>query len=144
MNIVFLEIDDIFIFVSVELRRRNVIRNACKVLGSVSDSDFDIRFNPDVCSPGIQHTPALTHTQKSSIYVHERFVLSGFAAGVRFPSGCTEEVQRQRQLMWDAAAFLLSDQIPAVVSHVWGSNIQVNPLQNLYYIYNYIVNVCVC
>lgn len=41
---------------------------------------------------------------------------SVFAAGVRFLSECVEEVQRQRQLLWDAAAFLLSNQIPAVVS----------------------------
>ncbi|XP_068455877.1 clustered mitochondria protein homolog isoform X2 [Clinocottus analis] len=70
----------------IEFQRRNVIMKACKAVGSVSDSCFDIRFNPDVCSPG-----------------------------VCFPSECVEEVQRQRQLLWDAAAFLLSNQIPAVL-----------------------------
>ncbi|KAM7374511.1 hypothetical protein PAMP_007164 [Pampus punctatissimus] len=70
----------------MEYHRRNVIAKACKAVGSVSDSCFDIRFNPDVCSPG-----------------------------VCFPSECAEEVQRQRQLLWDAAAFLLSNQIPAVL-----------------------------
>ncbi|KAM7398191.1 hypothetical protein PAMA_006202 [Pampus argenteus] len=70
----------------MEYHRRNVIAKACKAVGSVSDSFFDIRFNPDVCSPG-----------------------------VCFPSECAEEVQRQRQLLWDAAAFLLSNQIPAVL-----------------------------
>ncbi|XP_068572202.1 clustered mitochondria protein homolog isoform X2 [Cebidichthys violaceus] len=69
-----------------ELQRRNVIMKACEAVGSVSDSCFDIRFNPDVCSPG-----------------------------VRFSSECVEEVQRQRQLLWDVAAFLLSNQIPAVL-----------------------------
>uniref|UniRef100_A0A8C4IQW7 Clustered mitochondria (cluA/CLU1) homolog b n=1 Tax=Dicentrarchus labrax TaxID=13489 RepID=A0A8C4IQW7_DICLA len=64
---------------------RNVIMKACKAVGSVSDSCFDIRFNPNVCSPG-----------------------------VRFSSECVEEVQRQRQLLWDGAAFLLSNQIPAL------------------------------
>ncbi|XP_029304608.1 LOW QUALITY PROTEIN: clustered mitochondria protein homolog [Cottoperca gobio] len=70
----------------MELQRRNVIMKACEAVGSVSDSCFDIRFNPDVCSPG-----------------------------VRFPSECVEEVQRQRRLLWDATAFLLSNQIPAVL-----------------------------
>ncbi|KAM9348865.1 clustered mitochondria protein homolog [Symphorus nematophorus] len=71
---------------NMEFQRRNVIMKACTAVGSVSDSCFDIRFNPDVCSPG-----------------------------VRFSSECVEEVQRQRQLLWDAAAFLLSNQIPAVL-----------------------------
>uniref|UniRef100_A0A8C4IRR9 Clustered mitochondria protein homolog n=1 Tax=Dicentrarchus labrax TaxID=13489 RepID=A0A8C4IRR9_DICLA len=70
----------------MEFQRRNVIMKACKAVGSVSDSCFDIRFNPNVCSPG-----------------------------VRFSSECVEEVQRQRQLLWDGAAFLLSNQIPAVL-----------------------------
>ncbi|XP_026183319.1 clustered mitochondria protein homolog [Mastacembelus armatus] len=70
----------------MEFQRRNMIIKACKAVGSVSDSYFDIRFNPDVCSPG-----------------------------VRFSSVCFEDVQGQRQLLWDAAAFLLSSQIPAVL-----------------------------
>nr|XP_046267647.1 clustered mitochondria protein homolog isoform X2 [Scatophagus argus] len=69
-----------------DFQRRSVIMNACKAVGSVSDSSFDISFNPDVCSPG-----------------------------VRFSSECAAEVQKQRQLLWDAAAFLLSNQIPAVL-----------------------------
>ncbi|KAK2828215.1 hypothetical protein Q5P01_019249 [Channa striata] len=71
---------------NIEFQRREIIMKACRAVGSVSDECFDIRFNPDVCSPG-----------------------------VRFPSGCVAEVQRQRQLLWDAAAFLLSNQIPAVL-----------------------------
>ncbi|XP_041657329.1 clustered mitochondria protein homolog isoform X2 [Cheilinus undulatus] len=69
-----------------EFPRKNVIADACKAVGSISESCFDIRFNPDVCSPG-----------------------------VHFPAKCVEEVQQQRQLLWDAAAFLLNDQIPAVL-----------------------------
>uniref|UniRef100_UPI0037E941DA clustered mitochondria protein homolog n=1 Tax=Semicossyphus pulcher TaxID=241346 RepID=UPI0037E941DA len=72
--------------VDMEIQRRDVIMKACKAVGSVSDSGFDIRFNPDVCSPG-----------------------------VLFSSECAEEVQRQTQLLWDTAAFLLSTQIPAVL-----------------------------
>ncbi|KAL3970877.1 ribosomal protein S6 kinase alpha-1/2/3/6 [Sarotherodon galilaeus] len=70
----------------MEIRRRNAILKACRAVGSVSDSCFDIRFNPDVCSPG-----------------------------ARFPAECLEEVQRQRCLLWEAAAFLLSHQIPAML-----------------------------
>uniref|UniRef100_A0A3Q4BA58 Clu domain-containing protein n=1 Tax=Mola mola TaxID=94237 RepID=A0A3Q4BA58_MOLML len=72
-------------FTFAEVQRRNVIMKACKAVGSVSETCFDIRFNPDVCSPG-----------------------------VRFPSECAAEVQRQRLLLWDAAAFLLSHQIQAL------------------------------
>uniref|UniRef100_A0A8D3BCA0 Clustered mitochondria protein homolog n=1 Tax=Scophthalmus maximus TaxID=52904 RepID=A0A8D3BCA0_SCOMX len=70
----------------MEFQRRDVIVEACKAVGSVSDSCFDIRFNPDVCSPGVRFAP--------------EFV---------------EDVRRQRKLLWDAAAFLLSNQIPAVL-----------------------------
>ncbi|KAM9332839.1 clustered mitochondria protein homolog [Pholidichthys leucotaenia] len=69
-----------------ESLRKTAVLKACKMVRSVNDFCFDIRFNPDVCSPG-----------------------------VRFPSECAEEIQRQRRLLWDAAAFLLSDQIPAVL-----------------------------
>uniref|UniRef100_A0A3P8TI59 Clustered mitochondria homolog n=1 Tax=Amphiprion percula TaxID=161767 RepID=A0A3P8TI59_AMPPE len=72
--------------VDMESHRRNVILKACKAVGSMSDSCFNIRFNRNICSPG-----------------------------VRFTSEYVEEVQRQRRLLWDAAAFLLSDQIPAVL-----------------------------
>uniref|UniRef100_A0A665TT55 Clustered mitochondria (cluA/CLU1) homolog b n=1 Tax=Echeneis naucrates TaxID=173247 RepID=A0A665TT55_ECHNA len=68
-------------------QRRELLMKACKAVGSVSECCFDIRFNPDVCSPA-----------------------------VRFSSEAVEEVQRQRKLLWDAAAFLLTNQIPAVVS----------------------------
>lgn len=33
-------------------KSREVIRNACKAVGSISDTSFDIRFNPDIFSPG--------------------------------------------------------------------------------------------
>ncbi|MXQ84647.1 hypothetical protein E5288_WYG020877 [Bos mutus] len=67
-------------------RGREVIRNACKAVGSISSTAFDVRFNPDIFSPG-----------------------------VRFPESCQEEVRDQKQLLKDAAAFLLSCQIPGLV-----------------------------
>ncbi|XP_061595697.1 clustered mitochondria protein homolog [Cololabis saira] len=78
--------DDAAVSGDTEIQKQKVILEACKAVGSVSDSCFDIRFNPDVCSPG-----------------------------VRFPSECMEELQRHRRLLWDAAAFLLSNQIPAML-----------------------------
>lgn len=57
-----------------------------------------------------------------------RIELRVFASDVRFPSECFEEVQRQRRLLWDAAAFLLSNQIPAVVSI---GDVQVYPVHEV-------------
>ncbi|KAM4620387.1 clustered mitochondria protein homolog [Polymixia lowei] len=71
---------------NMDSQRRQVIANACKAVGSVSDSRFDIRFNPDVCS-----------------------------SGVRVPPECAEEVQKHKELLWDAASFLRSNQIPAAL-----------------------------
>ncbi|XP_038614939.1 clustered mitochondria protein homolog isoform X2 [Tachyglossus aculeatus] len=71
---------------AVDPKSREVIQNACKAVGSVSSTSFDIRFNPDIFSPG-----------------------------VRFPDSSREEVQDQKQLLKDAAAFLLSCQIPGLV-----------------------------
>uniref|UniRef100_A0A3P8VL51 Clustered mitochondria homolog n=1 Tax=Cynoglossus semilaevis TaxID=244447 RepID=A0A3P8VL51_CYNSE len=62
-----------------------VVSEACRAVGSVRDSDFDLRFNPDV------------------------FVFTG----VRFPSDA--ETRTQRKLLWDAAASLLTNQIPALL-----------------------------
>ncbi|KAF4789699.1 Clustered mitochondria protein like protein [Turdus rufiventris] len=71
---------------AVDPKSREVIRNACKAVGSISDTSFDIRFNPDIFSPG-----------------------------VHFPESSKEEVQDQKQLLKDAAAFLLTCQIPGLV-----------------------------
>ncbi|XP_055052578.1 clustered mitochondria protein homolog isoform X2 [Misgurnus anguillicaudatus] len=67
-------------------KSREVVLNACKAVGSISNTSFDIRFNPDIFSPG-----------------------------VRFPEDIAEEIQKQKQLLKDAAAFLVSCQIPSFV-----------------------------
>ncbi|XP_058857010.1 clustered mitochondria protein homolog isoform X1 [Acipenser ruthenus] len=67
-------------------KSREVVQNACKAVGSISNTSFDIRFNPDIFSPG-----------------------------VRFPEGSSEDIQKQKQLLKDAAAFLVSCQIPSLV-----------------------------
>uniref|UniRef100_A0A7N8YGV3 Clustered mitochondria protein homolog n=1 Tax=Mastacembelus armatus TaxID=205130 RepID=A0A7N8YGV3_9TELE len=67
-------------------KSREVVLNACKAVGSISNTSFDIRFNPDIFSPG-----------------------------VRFPDNSVDEVQKQKQLLKDAAAFLVSCQIPSLI-----------------------------
>uniref|UniRef100_A0A672RHW2 Clustered mitochondria protein homolog n=1 Tax=Sinocyclocheilus grahami TaxID=75366 RepID=A0A672RHW2_SINGR len=67
-------------------KSREVVLNACKAVGSISNTSFDIRFNPDIFSPG-----------------------------VRFPDDSTEDIQKQKQLLKDAAAFLVSFQAPSFV-----------------------------
>uniref|UniRef100_A0A4W6DMI2 Clustered mitochondria protein homolog n=1 Tax=Lates calcarifer TaxID=8187 RepID=A0A4W6DMI2_LATCA len=67
-------------------KSREVVLNACKAVGSISNTSFDIRFNPDIFSPG-----------------------------VRFPDDSADDVQKQKQLLKDAAAFLVSCQIPSLV-----------------------------
>ncbi|XP_069766359.1 clustered mitochondria protein homolog isoform X2 [Narcine bancroftii] len=70
----------------VDPKSKEVILNACKAVGSVSSASFDIRFNPDIFSPGVRF--------------HD--------------TGC-DELQKQKQLLKDAAAFLLSCQIPSLI-----------------------------
>lgn len=110
-----------FVFFSAEQQRRAAVQKACTAVGSVSDSCFDVRFNPNVCSPG---TDSLKHTcWSSSINSIMRLSWASLlTAGVTFPSECVEELHSQRQLLWSAAAFLLSEQIPAAVSCVFRSN----------------------
>ncbi|XP_046876436.1 clustered mitochondria protein homolog [Hypomesus transpacificus] len=69
-----------------DARQRVVIQKACEAVGSVSDSCFDIRFNPNIIS-----------------------------SGVRFPAELSEDVQKQRQLLKDVAVFMLSNQIPSLI-----------------------------
>ncbi|XP_062274474.1 clustered mitochondria protein homolog isoform X1 [Scomber scombrus] len=70
----------------IDPKSREVVLNACKAVGSISNTSFDIRFNPDIFSPG-----------------------------VRFPEDSADDVQKQKQLLKDAAAFLVSCQIPSLV-----------------------------
>lgn len=43
-------------------KSREVVLNACKAVGSISNTSFDIRFNPDIFSPG-------KHDEDDSSYV---------------------------------------------------------------------------
>ncbi|XP_069070793.1 clustered mitochondria protein homolog isoform X2 [Pleurodeles waltl] len=64
----------------------DIIRDVCQEIGSVSDFIFDIRFNPDACS-----------------------------SVVRFPESEKEANQKQKRLLKEASAFLVSVKIPNFV-----------------------------
>merc|ERR1712142_726870 len=65
---------------------KEIVKKAATAVGSLKETEFDIRFNPDVYSPGVVHTD---------------------------PSG--DAYRRQCQLVKDAADFLLTAQIPAFI-----------------------------
>ncbi|KAM4808065.1 clustered mitochondria protein homolog [Rhinophrynus dorsalis] len=69
-----------------EQKGARLIKEACQEIGSVSDYIFDIRFNPDICSPV-----------------------------VRFPESQKEANQLQKRLLREAAAFILTVQIPTFI-----------------------------
>lgn len=65
---------------------KDVVKRACAAVGSLKETEFDIRFNPDVFSPGIHHIDSPDDGQ------------------------CT--LKNQKKLVQDAAEFLLLRQIP--------------------------------
>ncbi|CAB3261476.1 unnamed protein product [Arctia plantaginis] len=66
-------------------RSRAVVAAAARAVASLKESEFDVRFNPDVYSAGIKH------------------------------AATPEQLSKQRHLVKEAAAFLLTTQIPAFV-----------------------------
>lgn len=74
-------------------RATNAVRAACKDVGSVSDIIFEMRFNPSVFSPE-----------------------------VTFPPGESKSTKLQERLMREAAAFIITHQIPAFVEYCLQSN----------------------
>uniref|UniRef100_I3K7Q7 Clustered mitochondria protein homolog n=1 Tax=Oreochromis niloticus TaxID=8128 RepID=I3K7Q7_ORENI len=72
---------------SGDSRATAAVRAACKDVGSVSDILFEMRFNPNVFSPG-----------------------------VAFPPGESTSTKLQERLLREAAAFITTHQIPAFVS----------------------------
>jgi len=76
-----------FYLLAVEESTKEIVKKASIAVGSLKETEFDVRFNPDVYSPGVQHVD---------------------------PDGT--QLQKQRQLVKDAADFLLTVQIPAFVS----------------------------
>lgn len=71
----------------MEESTREIIRKAASSVGSLREAEFDVRFNSDVYSPGVTHVD---------------------------PDG--PAMKKQRQLVKDAADYLLTIQIPTFVS----------------------------
>ncbi|GIY01947.1 clustered mitochondria protein homolog [Caerostris darwini] len=65
---------------------REVIRKAAISVGSLKETEFDLRFNPDVFSPGVRH-----------------------------PNPQGEKLAKEKQLVKEAADFLLTVQIPGFI-----------------------------
>ncbi|XP_055594230.1 clustered mitochondria protein homolog [Uranotaenia lowii] len=67
---------------------KEVVKRACEAVGSLKEYEFDIRFNPDVYSPGINHVDNVD---------------------------AANSLKKQKQLVKDAAEFLVKHQIPSFV-----------------------------
>ncbi|XP_057657964.1 clustered mitochondria protein homolog isoform X1 [Diorhabda carinulata] len=72
--------------IELEESTKNIVKTASMAVGSLKDTEFDIRFNPDVFSPGIRHCP-----------------------------NSDPPLAKQKQLVKDAAEFLLTVQIPTFI-----------------------------
>ena len=72
---------------SVEESTKNIVKTAALAVCSLKETEFDIRFNPDVYSPGIRHCETLD-----------------------------PPLSKQRQLVKEVAEFLVNVQIPSFVS----------------------------
>ncbi|KAL0272408.1 UNVERIFIED_CONTAM: hypothetical protein PYX00_005387 [Menopon gallinae] len=70
----------------LEESTKEIVKKAAQAVCSLKDTEFDIRFNPDVYSPGVRHLN---------------------------PDG--ERLKKERQLVKDAAHFLLTVQIPTFI-----------------------------
>ncbi|XP_051524200.1 clustered mitochondria protein homolog isoform X2 [Myxocyprinus asiaticus] len=76
-------------------RSTDAVRGACKDVGSISHIIFEMRFNPNIFSPGVQ-----------------------------FPSSESDAVALQKRLLKEAASFIINDQIPAFMNDcVQGSDV---------------------
>ncbi|XP_063222279.1 clustered mitochondria protein homolog isoform X4 [Bacillus rossius redtenbacheri] len=70
----------------LEENTKDIVRKASLAVGSLKETEFDVRFNPDVYSPGVKHVD---------------------------PTGT--QLKKQRQLVKDAADFLITVQIPTFI-----------------------------
>ncbi|XP_011862230.1 PREDICTED: clustered mitochondria protein homolog [Vollenhovia emeryi] len=70
----------------LEESTKEIVRRAAAAVGSLREAEFDVRFNPDVFSPGVKHPD-----------------LSG------------PDLKKQKQLVKDAADFLLTAQLPTFI-----------------------------
>lgn len=50
-----MNVKSIWLLFFTDPKSREVVLNACKAVGSISNTSFDIRFNPDIFSPGMMN-----------------------------------------------------------------------------------------
>lgn len=70
----------------LEESTKEIVKKAALAVGSLKETEFDVRFNPDVFSPGVKHAD---------------------------PDG--PQIKKERQLVKDAADFLVTAQIPTFI-----------------------------
>lgn len=85
---------------------KRVVREACANMGSLKESEFDIRFNPDVFSP-VRHTGTLDTEAPANKEQAEKLA----AQATPFNT-----LKQQQKLVIEAAEFLVTIQIPSFVN----------------------------
>lgn len=85
---------------------KRIVREACANVGSLKESEFDIRFNPDVYSP-VLHTGTIDTEAPSD---------PDQAAKLAALATPFNSLKQQRQLVVEAAEFLVTVQIPSFVN----------------------------
>ncbi|CAH0390274.1 unnamed protein product [Bemisia tabaci] len=70
---------------NVEESTKQIVKKAAQAIGSLKDTEFDVRFNPDVFSPGVRHADS------------------------------EDQLKKEKKLVKDAAEFLVMQQIPAFI-----------------------------
>lgn len=76
----------LYLLIGDDNSTKEVVKKAAQKVGSLKETEFDLRFNPDVFSPGVKH------------YNHE-----------------SDQFKLEKQLVVDAAEYLLLSQIPLFV-----------------------------
>ena len=72
---------------SLEESSKEIVRQAAEAVGSLTSSEFNVSFNPDIFQPHVRHAPSYDNDLKAD-----------------------------KQVVKDAAKFLLTNQIPFFVS----------------------------
>uniref|UniRef100_H2Y5F0 Clu domain-containing protein n=1 Tax=Ciona savignyi TaxID=51511 RepID=H2Y5F0_CIOSA len=65
--------------------QQEAVKSAATLVGSYSDTEFDVRFNPDIFSPDVKH------------------------------DATPEELEKQKELLKQAARFIITNQIPTFI-----------------------------
>lgn len=85
---------------------KRIVREACANVGSLKESEFDIRFNPDVFSP-VRHTGTIDTEPPTD---------KDQAAKLASLATPYNSLKQQRKLVIEAAEFLVTVQIPSFVN----------------------------